>query len=148
MTLFLSQAVEPRFLRCLITFLLCVSGPVQSVIWLRVCDVCLGSAVQGVLQREQRQQRRLGVFTLPQRDHIWLWWGMRKNTVGTGSKPFSFCFLLSVVQLLSKPKFSSVEKIKTIGSTYMAAAGLTLTPVADENKVFIVGYTHIHIDNC
>lgn len=27
-------------------------------------------------------------------------------------------------QLLSKPKYSSVEKIKTIGSTYMAAAGL------------------------
>lgn len=52
------------------------------------------------------------------------------------------------MQLLSKPKFSSVEKIKTIGSTYMAAAGLTLTPVGDENKVFIVGYTHIHIDNC
>ena len=29
-------------------------------------------------------------------------------------------------QLLSKPKFCSVEKIKTIGSTYMAAAGLTV----------------------
>ena len=29
-----------------------------------------------------------------------------------------------VFQLLSKPKYSSVEKIKTIGSTYMAAAGL------------------------
>ena len=28
-------------------------------------------------------------------------------------------------QLLSKPKFSLVEKIKTIGSTYMVAAGLT-----------------------
>lgn len=27
-------------------------------------------------------------------------------------------------QLLNKPKFSSIEKIKTIGSTYMAAAGL------------------------
>ncbi|XP_077445508.1 adenylate cyclase type 4 isoform X2 [Stigmatopora argus] len=31
-------------------------------------------------------------------------------------------------ELLSKPKFSSVEKIKTIGSTYMAAAGLTQSP--------------------
>lgn len=31
----------------------------------------------------------------------------------------SLCF-----QLLSKPKFSSIEKIKTVGSTYMAAAGL------------------------
>ena len=31
-------------------------------------------------------------------------------------------------QLLSKPKFSGVEKIKTIGSTYMAATGLNVTP--------------------
>uniref|UniRef100_A0A8C9SDQ0 adenylate cyclase n=1 Tax=Scleropages formosus TaxID=113540 RepID=A0A8C9SDQ0_SCLFO len=29
-------------------------------------------------------------------------------------------------ELLSKPKFSGVEKIKTIGSTYMAAVGLTV----------------------
>ena len=28
------------------------------------------------------------------------------------------------IQLLSKPKYSGVEKIKTIGSTYMAATGL------------------------
>lgn len=75
---------------------------------------------------------------------------MRKNA---GLKPFPVslsppaCCRLSL-QLLSKPKFSSVEKIKTIGSTYMAAAGLTLAPVGDENKVFIVTYTHIHMDNC
>ena len=30
----------------------------------------------------------------------------------------------SFFQLLSKPKFSVLEKIKTIGSTYMVAAGL------------------------
>jgi len=30
----------------------------------------------------------------------------------------------AVCQLLSKPKYSGVEKIKTIGSTYMVAAGL------------------------
>jgi len=42
----------------------------------------------------------------------------------------SYVFLLNQVwcfphfQLLSKPKYSSVEKIKTIGSTYMAASGL------------------------
>ena len=30
----------------------------------------------------------------------------------------------SCTQLLSKPKFSLVEKIKTIGSNYMVAAGL------------------------
>lgn len=28
------------------------------------------------------------------------------------------------IQLLLKPKFSSIEKIKTIGSTYMLASGL------------------------
>lgn len=39
------------------------------------------------------------------------------------------------MQLLSKPKFSSVEKIKTIGSTYMAAAGLRHSPVGEDNKV-------------
>ncbi|XP_076135522.1 adenylate cyclase type 2 [Alosa pseudoharengus] len=34
-------------------------------------------------------------------------------------------------ELLSKPKFSGVEKIKTIGSTYMAATGLNSSPVAE-----------------
>uniref|UniRef100_A0A674MF26 adenylate cyclase n=1 Tax=Takifugu rubripes TaxID=31033 RepID=A0A674MF26_TAKRU len=46
-------------------------------------------------------------------------------------------------ELLSKPKFSSVEKIKTIGSTYMAASGLTHTPVGDENKKVEMSYTHV-----
>ncbi|XP_072135700.1 adenylate cyclase type 7 isoform X2 [Mobula birostris] len=36
-------------------------------------------------------------------------------------------------ELLSKPKFSGVEKIKTIGSTYMAAAGLSIG-TGQENK--------------
>lgn len=90
---FLSQAAGPGCHACFITFLLCVSGPVQSVIWLCVCDVCLRATIQGVLQWEQRQQRRPGVFALPQRDHIWLWWGMRKNlllcTVSTALRAFS-----------------------------------------------------------
>ncbi|XP_075869897.1 adenylate cyclase type 7 isoform X2 [Nelusetta ayraudi] len=37
-------------------------------------------------------------------------------------------------ELLSKPKFSCVEKIKTIGSTYMAAAGLCGTPGQENNQ--------------
>ncbi|MCJ8747232.1 hypothetical protein PDJAM_G00151110 [Pangasius djambal] len=37
-------------------------------------------------------------------------------------------------ELLSKPKFSGVEKIKTIGSTYMAAAGLSGTPGQETNQ--------------
>ncbi|KAM7423726.1 hypothetical protein PAMA_000205 [Pampus argenteus] len=37
-------------------------------------------------------------------------------------------------ELLSKPKFSGVEKIKTIGSTYMAAAGLSGTPVQESSQ--------------
>lgn len=39
------------------------------------------------------------------------------------------------LQLLSKPKFSAVEKIKTIGSTYMAAAGLSGTPGQENHQV-------------
>ncbi|CAG2102177.1 unnamed protein product, partial [Medioppia subpectinata] len=35
-------------------------------------------------------------------------------------------------KILQKPKFSRIEKIKTIGSTYMTAAGLT--PGADQSK--------------
>uniref|UniRef100_A0A8C5Q1K3 Adenylate cyclase type 7 n=1 Tax=Leptobrachium leishanense TaxID=445787 RepID=A0A8C5Q1K3_9ANUR len=37
-------------------------------------------------------------------------------------------------ELLMKPKFSGVEKIKTIGSTYMAAAGLTVTQGQENNQ--------------
>nr|XP_023675798.1 adenylate cyclase type 2-like isoform X2 [Paramormyrops kingsleyae] len=37
-------------------------------------------------------------------------------------------------EVLSKPKFSGVEKIKTIGSTYMAAAGLSGTPGQENNQ--------------
>ncbi|KAH0618046.1 hypothetical protein JD844_017000 [Phrynosoma platyrhinos] len=39
--------------------------------------------------------------------------------------------------LLSKPKFSGVEKIKTIGSTYMAATGLSATPSQEHSQVHI-----------
>ncbi|XP_032639959.1 adenylate cyclase type 7 isoform X2 [Chelonoidis abingdonii] len=37
-------------------------------------------------------------------------------------------------ELLLKPKFSGVEKIKTIGSTYMAAAGLSVAPGQENNQ--------------
>ncbi|TFK09008.1 neuropeptide FF receptor 1-like [Platysternon megacephalum] len=37
-------------------------------------------------------------------------------------------------ELLLKPKFSGVEKIKTIGSTYMAAAGLGVAPGQENNQ--------------
>ncbi|XP_008113834.1 adenylate cyclase type 7 isoform X1 [Anolis carolinensis] len=36
-------------------------------------------------------------------------------------------------ELLLKPKFSGVEKIKTIGSTYMAASGLCVSPGQENN---------------
>ncbi|XP_016348383.1 adenylate cyclase type 2-like, partial [Sinocyclocheilus anshuiensis] len=41
-------------------------------------------------------------------------------------------------ELLNKPKFSAVEKIKTIGSTYMAAAGLTKAAKAEERRFGVV----------
>jgi len=46
---------------------------------------------------------------------------------------------LPFTQLLLKPKFSGVEKIKTIGSTYMAAAGLSVTPGQENNQVRCLG---------
>ncbi|XP_029932527.1 adenylate cyclase type 4 [Myripristis murdjan] len=46
-------------------------------------------------------------------------------------------------ELLSKPKFCSVEKIKTIGSTYMAAAGLTNTATGEERKKCETSYSHV-----
>ncbi|XP_057187976.1 adenylate cyclase type 4-like isoform X2 [Triplophysa rosa] len=46
-------------------------------------------------------------------------------------------------ELLNKPKFSAVEKIKTIGSTYMAAAGLTNPANADERQASELSCNHI-----
>ena len=49
------------------------------------------------------------------------------RTWNHGTYPQSF-FLISVhssIQLLSQEEFASVEKIKIIGSTYMAACGLS-----------------------
>uniref|UniRef100_A0A8B9G9Y0 adenylate cyclase n=1 Tax=Amazona collaria TaxID=241587 RepID=A0A8B9G9Y0_9PSIT len=45
--------------------------------------------------------------------------------------------------LLSKPKFSGVEKIKTIGSTYMAATGLSATPNQEQCQEPERQYMHI-----
>ncbi|XP_078294749.1 adenylate cyclase type 7 isoform X1 [Panthera onca] len=47
-------------------------------------------------------------------------------------------------ELLLKPKFSSVEKIKTIGSTYMAAVGLSV-PSGTENQDLERQHVHIGI---
>ncbi|XP_037335724.2 adenylate cyclase type 4-like [Pungitius pungitius] len=46
-------------------------------------------------------------------------------------------------ELLLKPKFYSVEKIKTIGSTYMAAVGLRHAPRGGEEKKVDLSYTHV-----
>ncbi|XP_011369704.1 adenylate cyclase type 2 [Pteropus vampyrus] len=45
--------------------------------------------------------------------------------------------------LLSKPKFSGVEKIKTIGSTYMAATGLSAVPSQEHAQEPERQYLHI-----
>uniref|UniRef100_A0A8C6XYS7 Adenylate cyclase type 4 n=1 Tax=Naja naja TaxID=35670 RepID=A0A8C6XYS7_NAJNA len=45
--------------------------------------------------------------------------------------------------LLSKPKFSGVEKIKTIGSTYMAATGLSAMPSQEHSLEPDRQYMHI-----
>uniref|UniRef100_A0A8C4NKV2 Adenylate cyclase type 2 n=1 Tax=Dicentrarchus labrax TaxID=13489 RepID=A0A8C4NKV2_DICLA len=46
-------------------------------------------------------------------------------------------------ELLSKPKFSGVEKIKTIGSTYMAATGLNASPGPEYPSQHDRQYMHI-----
>ncbi|KAM4631183.1 adenylate cyclase type 2b [Polymixia lowei] len=46
-------------------------------------------------------------------------------------------------ELLSKPKFSGVEKIKTIGSTYMAATGLNASPGPECTQEHDRQYMHI-----
>ncbi|CAL8260832.1 unnamed protein product [Boreogadus saida] len=46
-------------------------------------------------------------------------------------------------ELLSKPKFSGVEKIKTIGSTYMAATGLNASPAPEHTMQHDRQYMHI-----
>ncbi|XP_077063468.1 adenylate cyclase type 2 isoform X3 [Siphateles boraxobius] len=46
-------------------------------------------------------------------------------------------------ELLSKPKFSGVEKIKTIGSTYMAATGLNASPGPEYSQEHDRQYMHI-----
>ncbi|KAK7147839.1 hypothetical protein R3I94_010386 [Phoxinus phoxinus] len=46
-------------------------------------------------------------------------------------------------ELLSKPKFSGVEKIKTIGSTYMAATGLNASPGPEYTQEHDRQYMHI-----
>ncbi|XP_009995753.1 PREDICTED: adenylate cyclase type 7 [Chaetura pelagica] len=48
-------------------------------------------------------------------------------------------------ELLLKPKFSGVEKIKTIGSTYMAAAGLSVTPGQETHQDKERQHAHIGI---
>ncbi|KAH0626271.1 hypothetical protein JD844_001167 [Phrynosoma platyrhinos] len=46
-------------------------------------------------------------------------------------------------ELLLKPKFSGVEKIKTIGSTYMAATGLNMAAGQDSQQDVDRSYTHL-----
>ncbi|XP_031441082.2 adenylate cyclase type 4-like [Clupea harengus] len=46
-------------------------------------------------------------------------------------------------ELLSKPKFHAVEKIKTVGSTYMAAAGLTKPSKGEERQECDISYSHV-----
>lgn len=47
-----------------------------------------------------------------------------------------------IFQLLLKPKFSCIEKIKTIGSTYMIASGLR--PGKEGTEVMYEPYVLLH----
>lgn len=63
-------------------------------------------------------------------EHLYTFVGSERCRCSLSENPGSHFahFLHCYLQLLSKPKFSGVEKIKTIGSTYMAAAGLSGPP--------------------
>ena len=60
--------------------------------------------------------------------------GYKQDRCGSGIDRIGYKQCLLRYQLLTQPTFSSVEKIKTIGSTYMAATGLT-RPHSEEPKV-------------
>lgn len=48
-------------------------------------------------------------------------------------------------KLLLKPKFSGIEKIKTIGSTYMLASGLSPGKNTDEKvKTYFNSFTYVY----
>ncbi|XP_078248691.1 adenylate cyclase type 2 isoform X2 [Pogona vitticeps] len=72
--------------------------------------------------------------------------GILKDLKTMGSVSLFIFFITLLVlsrQLLSKPKFSGVEKIKTIGSTYMAATGLSATPSQEHSQETERQYMHI-----
>lgn len=51
---------------------------------------------------------------------------------------YSSCAMSCIVQLLSEEEFKCIEKIKTTGYTYMAAAGLTMAPEDIARNVHVV----------
>ncbi|XP_058571296.1 adenylate cyclase type 2 isoform X4 [Neofelis nebulosa] len=72
--------------------------------------------------------------------------GIWKDLKTMGSVSLFIFFITLLVlgrQLLSKPKFSGVEKIKTIGSTYMAATGLSAVPSQEHTQEPERQYMHI-----
>lgn len=147
---------------------LLLSGSVSSVIRVGVCDVRLHPRFQRILYWIWCEQGRTGVSQASQRDNCRLWWGkplsvsQTKNNLckelgwlfqdcpkrtmlkspGSVWRSVTYDDPVLLLQLLSKPKFSGVEKIKTIGSTYMAATGLNMTLGPECVQV---GFTHTHL---
>lgn len=125
----------------LMRLIFCPLGSLLSVLRTSWCPVRLNPELQWFLHRAGWQQHGSGVPETTQWDHRRLWRG--------GTVTFSFFFFppleignrnrplgdllhcvfiwMYVLQLMDKGCYKDIEKIKTIGSTYMAAVGLVPT---------------------
>uniref|UniRef100_A0A146Y5A4 adenylate cyclase n=1 Tax=Fundulus heteroclitus TaxID=8078 RepID=A0A146Y5A4_FUNHE len=114
----------------------------QNVMPLHVASFFMGKAVRNQdLYSESYDSVCVMFASMPQFKEYY------SESSGNGDGLECLRFLNEIIvdfdDLLSKPKFSSVEKIKTIGSTYMAAAGLRHSPVGEDHKKTDMNYTNI-----
>uniref|UniRef100_A0A7N6B652 adenylate cyclase n=1 Tax=Anabas testudineus TaxID=64144 RepID=A0A7N6B652_ANATE len=114
----------------------------QNVLPLHVASIFMGKTVRNQYLYSQSYDCVCVMFaSVPQFKEFYT--ESSENRDGLECLRFLNEIIADFDELLSKPKFSSVEKIKTIGSTYMAAAGLTHSPPGDEQKKCEMTYSHV-----
>ncbi|CAF95567.1 unnamed protein product, partial [Tetraodon nigroviridis] len=111
------------------------AGPVLPVLRPGGRALRLHCQLQRLLHRAGWEQHGRGMSPPPQRDHRRLRrgeWASPPTAGGAGANVLVFpsgCF-----QLMDRECYRDIEKIKTIGSTYMAAVGLVPTTSAQARK--------------
>lgn len=112
----------------------CLSvGSVLPVVLPSRCALRLHSKLQRLLHRTGWKQHGRGMSASPQRDHRRFRRGFSlpisrsESTRSCRWCGLNVSCLLFVFQLMDKECYKDIEKIKTIGSTYMAAVGLVPT---------------------